>query len=315
MLENVVVRLLPYSWLAFDRNVLVDKATADLKRLGSTSNGKVTLFYKDLDWDTNFFNVKSSEIPFVFPTADATIEDRVNALRMFEALRKLVNSTECEFTTLRVNAHDLATAQAAEQSGFFITDIHTSYFFDKRKQKPEPLSSQYLDTSHVYKCPYSGRSLMRLAQSIFSTNFAHRFHNDPHIAKEKADELYVLLTKHCLENHSSIIVVESDGDPVGFLTLQEHADEIGGVTIGKFGMAGVAPEARGKQIYQNMILQGLHLMQDGIVETTNTGIVNPVQRAWMNLKFKPAYVKLTMHKWRGEMEMRNQRRRKKARAE
>jgi hypothetical protein len=292
MLENVDVRLLPYSWLGFDRSVLVDKAMADLKHLESVSNEKVALFYKDLEWDTKFFRAKSGEIPFVMPMADATIHDRV------EILRKLVKRTEYEFTTLRVNAHDLATAQAAEHLGYFIADIHTSYFFDKRKQSSELLSNQYLGTSHVYKCPYSAKSLMALAQSVFSTNFAHRFHNDPHIPKEKADELYVLLTKHCLEKHSSVIVVEHDGNPVGFLTLQEHADNIDGVTIGKFGMAGVAPEARGKQIYQNMILQGLHLIQDDIVETTNTGIVNPVQRAWMNLKFKPAYVKLSMHKWR-----------------
>jgi len=293
MLENVDARLLPYSWLGFDRNVLVHKAIAGMKHLELVSNGKVTLFYKDLEWDTKFFKAKSGEIPFVMPMADATINDRVDALRMFEVRR------DYEFTTLRVNAHDLATAQAAQQLGYFITDIHTSYFFDKRKQSSELLSSQYLGTSHVYKCPYSGKSLMTLAKSVFSTGFAHRFHNDPHIPKEKADELYVLLTKHCLEKHSSVIVVEHDGNPVGFLTLQEHADKIDDVTIGKFGMAGVAPEARGKQIYQNMILQGLHLMKHDVVETTNTGIVNPVQRAWMNLKFKPAYVKLTMHKWRG----------------
>jgi hypothetical protein len=293
MLENVDARLLPYSWLGFDRNVLVHKAIAGMKHLELVSNEKVTLFYEDLEWDTKFFKAKSGEIPFVMPMADATINDRVDALRMFEVRR------DYEFTTLRVNAHDLATAQAAQQLGYFITDIHTSYFFDKRKQSSELLPSQYLSTSHVYKCPYSGKSLMTLAKSVFSTGFAHRFHNDPHIPKEKADELYVLLTKHCLEKHSSVIVVEHDGNPVGFLTLQEHADEIDDVTIGKFGMAGVAPEARGKQIYQNMILQGLHLMKHDVVETTNTGIVNPVQRAWMNLKFKPAYVKLTMHKWRG----------------
>lgn len=292
MLENVDVRLLPYSWLGFDRSVLVDKAMADMKHSESVSNEKVAIFYKDLDWDTKFFRAKSGEIPLVIPTADATIHDRVDALRTFEV------RTDYEFTTLRVNAHDLATAQAAQQLGYFITDIHTSYFFDKRKQSSEQLPSQYLGTSRVYKCPYSGKSLMALAQSVFSTDFAHRFHNDPNIPKEKADELYVLLTLHCLEKHSSVIVVEYDGNPVGFLTLQEHADEIGGVTLGKFGMAGVAPEARGKQIYQNMILQGLHLMRDDVVETTNTGIVNPVQRAWMNLKFKPAYVKLTMHKWK-----------------
>jgi hypothetical protein len=292
MFENVDVRLLPYSWLGFDRNVLVEKTIADTKNLHVVLNEKVTLFYKDLEWDTKFFKAKSGEIPFVIPTAAATVRDRVKVLRMFE------RRTEYEFTTLRVNAHDLATAQAAEQLGCFIADIHASYYFDKRKQKPDTLSSEYLGTSHVYLCPYSSKSLTALAKSVFSTNFAHRFHNDPHIPKEKADELYVLLTKHCLEKHSSAIVVEHDGKPVGFLTLQEHADEIDGVTVGKFGMAGVAPEARGKQVYQNMILQGLHLMRDDIVETTNTGIVNPVQRAWMNLKFKPAYVKLSMHKWR-----------------
>lgn len=292
MLDNVDVRLLPYSWLGLDRNALVKKAAADLKHLKIVSNDKVLIFYKDLEWDTGFFGAKSGEIPFVFPMADATISDRLDALRAFE------DRTDYEFTTLRVNAHDLATAQAAEQLGYFITDIHTSYFFDKRNKSIPLPPNEYLDWASVFRCPYAGPDLMALAKTVFSTDFAHRFHSDPHIPKEKADELYVLLTKHCLEKHSSTVVVDLVGRSVGFLTLQEHADKIGGISVGKFGMAGVAPEARGRQIYQNMILQGLHLMRDDVVETTNTGITNPVQRAWINLGFKPAYVKLTMHKWK-----------------
>lgn len=288
LLENVDTRLLACSWYGFDRSSVVNKTIAETKYLNLVSNRKVTLFYKDLDWDTNYFNKKSGEIPYIFPKTDATVHDRINILRMFD------KETKYGFTTLRINALDMATAQAAQQLGYYVTDIHTSYFFDKRKQHPESLSTQY----HVYDCPYSDERLLTLVKSIFSTNFAHRFHNDPLIPKDKADNLYVQLAKHCLETHSAVIVVEQEGSPVGFLTLQEHADVIDGVTIGRFGLAGVAPTMRGKQLYQNMILQGLHVLQDDIVETTNTAITNPVQRAWMNLKFKPSYVRLSFHKWK-----------------
>ena len=286
--ENADVRLLPYSWLGLGRSLLVEKVAEETKHLKPISNGKATLFYKDLDWDSKFFGVKSGEIPFVFPSSDATVQDRIDVLRTFE------EGSKYEFTTLRVNALDMATAITAEQLGYYLTDVHISYYFDKRKQLPEIPNVQY----SIRKCPCNDKNLSRLAKTVFSVNFAHRFHNDPNIPRKKADELYVRMTEHCLKTHSSVIVAESGGIPISFLTLQEHADCIGDVTIGKFGLAGVSPEYRGKGIYQNMILQGLHTLQDDIVETTNTVITNPVQRAWMNLKFKPSYVKLTFHKWK-----------------
>lgn len=153
-----------------------------------------------------------------------------------------LQKNKVRYATYRVPSTDIALLHELEKNMFCLVDILVSLQTSIREMT-------VITDSHIVDASISDiRELKQIASLIFQFS---RFHNDPLIPNEKANELFALWIENSVQKKAAddVLVYKDKGRILGFITLQK---------TGHIPLIGVAPQAQGIGIAQKLLLAALH---------------------------------------------------------
>lgn len=201
---------------------------------------------------------------------------------------------QIELLVARCKVNDLGVVQEMERNGFFITDTLVYYTHTFRNFQPHALTGDY--TIRLFK-PDEPVEVREIAKRTFAGYFGH-YHADDRLDKQKCDEVYADWSyRSCAEktDRDDVFVVDENGKMIGFATMRLNSD-----VEGEGVLFGVVPEAQGKGIYRQLILNAMNWCYERKCERiiVSTQINNiAVQKVWTRAGFEIAYAYYTFHKW------------------
>jgi GNAT superfamily N-acetyltransferase len=197
--------------------------------------------------------------------------------------------------TARIPASDLSRAHDFEAAGYRLMD--TLVYYTRDLGNLPPRLSPPGGMSCRLATPEDAGEVGRVARAGFSGYLGH-YHADPRLNRAAADAVYVEWAESSTARTSPmepVIVAESNGTIVGFLTLRRNNEwEM------ELVLSAVHPDYNGKGLYSIFIAEGLDMARNLAANQaiTSTQINNyAVQRVWARLGFFHSRSIYTFHKW------------------
>lgn len=180
----------------------------------------------------------------------------------------------------------------AEQNCFNLVDIRMTFdlhLTDMDAITAQGLSEVSIRSSRLDDLPY----LRAIARDIYHDS---RFYYDPHFPKERADALYATwIEKSCKGYADRVLVLEKDGEPVGYITCH-----ISNPQVGRIGLVGVHHAVQDVGAGQPLVYSALWWFAScGVerVEVVTQGRNCKAQRLYQRCGFLTRSVQLWYHKW------------------
>ncbi len=251
---------------------------------------------RELPWETEFFGLPMARVESVV-RSDAEPE------AMRELLRAVVARARDEgvaHLAARVDIADCRTVHALEDLGFRLMDTLVTYIYRHKEQPPQDVRN--MGTLRSYD-PADRDQLLAIAAEAYS-GFRGRYHNDPHIADERATAMYVEWARLCVDGDwAEHVLVTEDGGGIlhGFATFRciEPVSTVGGVGVHGGGLGGCRRDRPGAYMG---LLQGATkwIYGQGAVTECQTQSVNfPTIRLYEALGQRFVRAEHTFHAWLG----------------
>jgi len=261
--------------------------------LGRWSKDRLKGFivFRKIEFDTRLFGFPCYALAH-FQVSDDS--DFVTRDRLLKAALDRLARKGTRLVSARTNALETSAMLAVQRSRFVYMDTTMRYAFDLGPSPPPIQSTVLLREAR----DEDQDSLTEIA----ATYTENRFHYDPKIPRDKADEMYRLWIRNSLRGDADwIVVAELDGKPVGFTTNKNHPELITdrGGWVGEMVFSAVSPQARGRDVYTSMIHAGL-LHFHGAADLVYLGCLASnvaVQRAWQRLGFRVTSAACSFHRW------------------
>ncbi|MDD3999621.1 MAG: GNAT family N-acetyltransferase [Bacilli bacterium] len=207
-----------------------------------------------------------------------------------EQIKSAIRKTPFTFFGVKVNAKDLTAMYSFQKAGFYVVDCLVTFEFDKEKcSLPDlSLSLDFKKSLNVHEI----ENLAKVAKSAFKND---RFHSDPNIKTEYADDYYYQWVKNSFSGYSDgVLVPLFEGKIAGFITYKNNNIDSSTSTI---VLNAVDPRFRGKGIYEAALLKCTKDLLDKSSKIhIGTQVDNiPVQRAWQKLGYKLIDAKFVLH--------------------
>jgi len=159
---------------------------------------------KPLPWDSAFFGLSM---------ARASIIHREDVSR--DSLRAIVAATlqECRnrniaHLSVRIDVADADAIQALEDAGFRMMDALATYIYPLKRPAPEP--GKDLAVLRLFQ-PQDREQVLEITREAYR-GFRGRYHLDPHLPRERSDELYVeWAKKSCDGEWADVVLVAENG--------------------------------------------------------------------------------------------------------
>jgi L-amino acid N-acyltransferase YncA len=190
---------------------------------------------RQLDWETEFFGLPMGRL-----------ESMLGSDANPEALRGLLGTVVAEaraqgvvHLAARVDIADCRTVHMLEDLGFRLMDTLVTYIYGRKERPPEDVRNMGLQRPYE---PKDRDQLLEIAAEAYS-DFKGRYHNDPHLADERATAMYVEWARRCVDGEwAEQILVTEDGNGYlhGFATFRriEPVSTVGGVGVYGGGLGG-----------------------------------------------------------------------------
>jgi GNAT superfamily N-acetyltransferase len=194
----------------------------------------------------------------------------------------------------RCPVSDLPAAQAMEQEGFRLMDTLV-YYTCALSAAAFPTIDAAVSVRSIR--PGEAAEVVRVAAESFRGYQGH-YHADPRLDPAHCDAAYASWAERSCASREladDVLVADLDGRIAGFHTLRCNSREETEWVLG-----GVAPWARGRGVYQAIMVAGLRWGIARGVERMiiSTAIANiAVQKVWTRLGFEPTHAFYTFHKW------------------
>jgi len=234
------------------------------------------------------------------PAAYSDLDSRRFGIRIFRArvddvpaaadLLQFAQSADLDLLIVRCPVEAIATAQALERSGAFLTDTLVYYRGSTDKFEPSP-------TACVRLCQTGDRAALEaVARASFSTFFGH-YHADPRLDPVAATEGYVQWASSGLTDPASVVLVcETEGRLSGFLTAKNLDGKTWEVLLN-----GVAPEFQHRGLYAALFREiGRRARAQGASQVlVSTQLANMApQKVWTRAGLEPDHAVHTFHWWK-----------------
>ena len=202
-----------------------------------------------LAWDSNFFGVPMARIEYLLGEEPVTCEAVLQAC--LEAFRH----AGVLHTAARIDVADMATTALLESYGFRLVGGLVTYVARPAKEGVK-LVRQFGNIR--YATESDGPELAQIAEAAFK-GARSRFHNDPHLPRDRADKLYGEWARRCIsgEMAETVLVAEGrNGRLLGFLAFRrcEPVSTVSGVPIYGSGLGACRPGTMGA--YPGLIRSG-----------------------------------------------------------
>lgn len=206
-------------------------------------NGESTLAkVSHLDWDSSILGFACGRANFVAST------DHLKTPQLVAQVIEQARTLGIQHLSVRFNAEDTHLIEPFQAAGFDIVDSLVTF----TATLDEP-SFSTIDNVRFSR-PQDAPAVREISRTAFTVD---RFHSDPLIPKQKADELHAQWGENSVLGKAadSVVVAEENGQVVGFVTCKIHDDtaQILGVKVGTIVLVATAAEAQGKGYGSQMI--------------------------------------------------------------
>jgi hypothetical protein len=254
--------------------------------------GAAVTVARALEWDSRFFGVPMGRIDYVVAPDRTLVASAV--AQAVEALR----ARGVRHISARVDVADVETMAVFEAAGFHVMDALVTYITRPRKDPPNVVRE--VGAIRPFR-PEDGPALIEIATEAYR-GFRGRFHLDPHIPDERADQLYREWAKQCVGARMADMVMVSegaDGRLLGFLAFRrrEPVSSAGGVPVFGGGLGACRVDAPGA--YAGLIRAGTLWAheRDGVAECQTQNYNFPVIRIYEAVGAHYVRAEYTLHRW------------------
>ncbi len=273
--------------------------------LARNDNGELKGFAgaQALDFDTAVLGIPSGKIPFcvVGPcSVENYRESRETADALIGSILDWFAEMEIVFTNIRTAALELPLIHALEARGFYLIDNGMTAVYHKDSV------TRYEKGSYDIRL-YAGDDLDDVLK-IMSGAYTHdRFHQDPNIPHEKAEELYQLwIRRIATDPHDQewLLIAERRGQIKGFLQYENNREfsDATGMGLFSYGPAAVVRDRTALGAYYTLLS---FAVDDTVMRGSDYGMTRipfGIQAILkMTLRFGPSFMTndLTFHHWKG----------------
>jgi dTDP-4-amino-4,6-dideoxy-D-galactose acyltransferase len=233
-----------------------------------------------LDWDSEFFGRRIGRV-----TTNSLTPDSVRSILEWCRARQI----DCLYFLGRTDEGN--TVRIAEDSGFRLVDIRMT--LERHLEGTRPVQG-IAGEGIIRACrPGDIPPLRSIAEVAHRDS---RFYNDPNFPRELCDALYATwIEKSCRGYADTVLVIELDGEPVGYVSCHLHDD-----SRGQIGIIGVGASSQGRGlggILVNASLNWFASQRMTRVTVVTQGRNVKALRLYQKCGFLVQSVQLWYHKW------------------
>ncbi len=257
------------------------------------------LVHKELPWDTALLGVNAGRVDLLLATGTLREQAAIKAT----LLRHIVRGAEppgIRHLSCRIDAEDISSVHALEASGYALMDGINTFTIETHLRDAD------VNAEH-FSIRLGNESDAGTAAALGRTAFTvDRFHNDPEVAQDKADNLYAEWVRNSFSGKAAqgTVVAEDASGMLGFVTCQLQADTtpVLGFPVGTIGLVATKAEARGRGVGRKMTLRALAWLEAQGCAMTEVGtqMANiPAARLYEACGFRLASSSLSFRAWLG----------------
>jgi len=204
------------------RNML-DKFVKDNAKFvycSKSKDGSLTgvMLFEELSFDTKLFGAKTVHLRDIIISQDLDRDEIISKANfLIDFFMKEMKKHKIKFIQCKLDSRNIYVAQVLEELGFMLASVDINFIRDlgsiENKKNKENIYSVSSCNDKDIDCLYE------MSKTAYTTT---RFHNDPKITKEQADEMQALWIKNCYYQKlaDNIITVRKGNDILGFAAIE-----------------------------------------------------------------------------------------------
>jgi hypothetical protein len=260
-----------------------------------------------LEWESAHFGIEMATVPFLFAEGDDAERLAIHTA-LFDGIEAAARECGILHVAVRVDFEDGVALRAAQAAGYRLMDALVTHLGDAERPPPSrPRSDPVLEVTTYRKqdlAQIPAHEIQPFEKFMREAYRIDRFHADPHLSSERADDVYVEWMRKVFSGEwaDGMQVIRKEGRLVGFCSFQ-YAHELKehyGVKILGRGLAGVLPEAKGGYSVLTEAVQTRCPFGSRFQEF-DTQIQNfPTINVWIKHGMRYVRGRHTLHRWLGD---------------
>jgi hypothetical protein len=209
-----------------ERLVAIPRAVA---AIAGDGDGAVIALGRPLDWDTAFFGVPMARLDYVLRGQHDNPSTHAAAVGAFLGRCR---DAGVRHVAARVDVADSAGATVLEEHGFRLMDTLVTYI--SHPKRPPPRRIKAVGAIRRY-LPGDRDEVLEITRDAYR-GFRGRFQLDPHLPRDRSDELYVEWARQCCDGRMADRVYVADDGRGGLhgwasVRLVEPVSSLAGVKV------------------------------------------------------------------------------------
>ncbi|HEX9745929.1 MAG TPA: hypothetical protein VGB30_10935 [bacterium] len=251
-----------------------------------------------LDFDTAALNAESGRVPFVAVVPEEYKDAAPVAYELIESCMEWLGKRKVVFTNIRLAAMELPAIHAVERHGFYLVDNGFTAIYHKDSVQEYEKGGYEIRLFAEKDLPV----VMDILAGAYQTD---RFHMDPEIKNEDAEELYRVWVHHMCMNPKDqewVLIAERKGTIKGFFQYEYNREfsAATGIKLFSYGPAAVVRDRTALGAYYSLLSFAINdsIMRGGIYAMTRIPFaIQPILK--LTLRLGPSFMAndLTFHHW------------------
>lgn len=267
---------------------------------GVTADGEAcaaAVVVRPLPWDSAFFGLPMARVYLLH-------DDRSPGAilpKLITASLQQCRDRGLRHLSVRIDVADAEAIQALEDAGFRLMDALATYIYPTKRPAPEPMKE--MGVLRVFQ-PDDRQQILEITREAYR-GFRGRYHLDPHLPRERSDELYVeWARKSCDGEWADVVLVTENGkgEIHGWASYRqiEPVSSVGGTAIRGGGLGACRREKPGA--YAGLLRAATERIHGGGgVTEMQTQIFNfATIRLYESVNTQFVRADYTLHAWLGD---------------
>jgi len=220
-----------------------------------------------LPWDSEQLGITAARVDYLI--ADGTYEEQRQIKEtLLEQVQMEAHDRGVWHLSARIDSSDLSSLHALEEAGFITVDTIISVALDLATHGIDAVPQDFQIR------PATSDDAERVAELARTAFVYDRFHSDPFISSERADELHAAwLRSACTGKADVVMLAEDTTGLLGFIsgTLQRETRKQLGRMVGTASLAASAEPARGRGVAYALMMNCLNWFREQGCEIVDSG--------------------------------------------
>lgn len=225
--------------------------------------------FRKLPWDSQQLRMSAARIDYLL-AAGSYDEQRSAKGMLLEELLVEAQNLGVWHLSARVAASDLSSLHVLEDAGFITVDGILTFALDLKEQRA-------VEPGVEFKIRLATADDAPEAEALARTAYVYdRFHADPFIDRELADELHANWLRNSCEGKAAdaVLIAEDESGLLGFVTCKLPGDiacNSYNSRTGTIVLVASAPRARGRRVAYSLTMAALEWFRRSGCETVEVG--------------------------------------------